>query len=32
MTLSSQNEAIRFYCGVGEKHYNHHPVVTIGDN
>ncbi len=28
MTLSSQNEAIRFYCGVGEKHYNHHPVVT----
>jgi hypothetical protein len=22
------HEAIRFYCGVGEKHYNHHPVVT----
>ncbi|HZO72811.1 MAG TPA: hypothetical protein VFB60_11465 [Ktedonobacteraceae bacterium] len=22
------NEAIRFYCGLGEKHYNHHPVVT----
>src|SRR6266516_1572428 len=21
-------EAIRFYCGLGEKHYNHHPVVT----
>jgi hypothetical protein len=19
---------IRFYCGVGEKHYNHHPVYT----
>jgi hypothetical protein len=23
-----QEEAIRFYCGLGEKHYNHHPVVT----
>jgi hypothetical protein len=23
-----QDEAIRFYCGLGEKHYNHHPVVT----
>jgi hypothetical protein len=22
------DEAIRFYCGIGEKHYNHHPVVT----
>jgi hypothetical protein len=28
MTTSSQDEAIRFYCGLGEKHYNHHPVVT----
>jgi len=22
------NEAIRFYCGVGERAYNHHPVST----
>jgi hypothetical protein len=26
--LPGNDEAIRFYCGVGEKHYNHHPVVT----
>ena len=25
---SLSEEAIRFYCGLGEKHYNHHPVVT----
>ena len=25
---SPSDEAIRFYCGLGEKHYNHHPVVT----
>src|SRR6266487_485370 len=25
---SSPDEAIRFYCGLGEKHYNHHSVVT----
>jgi hypothetical protein len=23
-----QDEAIRFYCGLGEIRYNHHPVVT----
>ena len=21
-------EAIRFYCGLGERHYNHHPTFT----
>ncbi len=28
MNSLRQPEAIRFYCGVGEKHYNHHLVVT----
>jgi hypothetical protein len=28
MSSIVSGEAIRFYCGLGEKHYNHHPVVT----
>jgi hypothetical protein len=28
MNVFSDDETIRFYCGLGEKHYNHHPVVT----
>ena len=28
MSILYHDEAIRFYCGLGEKHYNHHPVVT----
>src|SRR6266487_4811468 len=28
MNTDWSHKAIRFYCGVGEKHYNHHPVVT----